>query len=193
MSLSELTKADAGYDRAYPWVVKSLRQSQLLESWLRQLGTDGALPALDGFNALRSYREQDELTIYNVVADNETWRYMIANESAAFRSLFHQSRKGRFLDETVSATAWRTLRVSLNECVRQALPVYTVSSIEDDDGEKVMYERLLLPFGSGGSAVTSIATSLKRTSWDGSSDPKPVARSNGHHLEYSFRAVIALD
>jgi hypothetical protein len=181
------------FDRAYPWVVRSLRQSQLLEAWLSQVrAAGGVMPSLKDFAALQAYREQGELTVYDVVNCSGSTRYRVAREGVAFKALFGTSSEGRFLDEAMSKQAWEIGRVSLDECVRQALPIYTVFSLEANDGQSVMCERLQLPFGVGSSEVTTMATSLKTTSLalDGSRAP---TRRLGHKLDYSFRAVIGLE
>jgi hypothetical protein len=190
MPTVETQDAAAQFDRAYPWVVKSLRQSQLLEAWLRQCREGHGVPALANFSALRAYREQNELTVYHVVRDAGEVRFLVVKEGASFKALFGTSSKGRFLDEAMSPKAWQTARVTLNECVHQALPIYSAFAIQANDGERAIYERLLLPFGSG-PEVTSIMASLKTTSWTG--NDKSLTRPEGHDVEYSFRAVIALD
>ena len=180
------------FDRAYAWVVKSLRQRQLLEAWFWHVRANRALPSLQDFAALHTYREQGEVTVYDVVNCNGSTRYRVAREGVAFKALFGTSSQGRFLDEVSSKQAWEIGRVSLDECVRQALPIYSVFSLKAKDGQSVMCERLLLPFGAGTSDVTTMATSLKTTSLalDGFRSP---TRPLGHKFDYSFRAVIALE
>jgi hypothetical protein len=180
------------FDRAYPWVVRSLRQSQLLEAWLWQVRAANALPSLHGFAALQAYREQSEVTIYEVIRENGSPRYLVVQEGAVFRAFFGASSTGRFLDEAMSGQSWEIGRISLDACVRQALPIYSVFTLRDKDGRSIMCERLLLPFGTGSSAVTRLATSLKTTSWD-QHNAVSAMNPEGHHLDYSFRAIIALE
>jgi hypothetical protein len=45
-------------------------------------------------------------------------------------------------------------------------PAYSISTVQDADGKDVAYERLLLPFGSGGN-VEQIVGSYKSISIDG--------------------------
>ena len=42
-----------------------------------------------------------------------------------------------------------------HECLKRALPVYTISNVDDSYGRIVAYERLLMPFLNGG-GVTHI-------------------------------------
>ena len=184
--------ASVHFDRAYPWVVKSRRQSQLLDSWVGQSRAAGGLPGFADFAALRGYREQGELTTYEVVRKEGRLRYFVTQEGVAFKALFGACSQGRFLDEAMSPRAWEIARWNFDECARQARPVYASFSIHDGEGRKVIYERLLMPFGSGRAEVTHMATSLKTTSWPGN-EVDSLARPDGHDLEYGFRAVIAFD
>src|SRR5947207_95663 len=79
--------ADVRFDPAYPWVVKSLRQSALLDGWLQQRRAAGAAPILAGFTALRSYRDQSELSVYQIVRESFV-RYFVVQDGAASRSIF---------------------------------------------------------------------------------------------------------
>jgi hypothetical protein len=180
------------FDRAYPWVVKSLRQQQLLEAWLWQVRASRILPAIKDFAALHAYREQSEVSVYEVVRENGSARYRVAREGVAFKALFGTSSYGRFLDEAMSPRTWGIGRISLDECVRQALPIYSVYSLDDKEGQRIMCERLMLPFGNGSSEVTAMATSLKTTSLT-LGDFRAPTKPHGHQLDYSFRAIIALE
>jgi hypothetical protein len=51
------------------------------------------------------------------------------------------------------------------ECVQLRLPVYAAFSTVECDGEKIVYERLLLPFASGTGLIDGLLSSLKTTTW----------------------------
>jgi len=184
--------ANVRFDLAYPWVVKSRRQSQLLDTWIAQSRAIGGLPLITDFAALQNYREQGEVTTYDLVRDGDRLRYLVTQEGIAFTTLFGSSSKGRFLDEAMSPNGWSVARHNFDECARLARPVYASFSIYDSERRKVIYERLLLPFGSGSPEVTHMATTLKTTSWPGEKSVD-LASPEGHELEYGFRAVIAFD
>jgi hypothetical protein len=61
------------------------------------------------------------------------------------------------------------------ETVRRALPVYTISHIDDICGRIVAYERLLLPFSQGGSA-TDVIASLRTISENGGFEVRNLMR-----------------
>jgi hypothetical protein len=75
------------------------------------------------------------------------------------------------------------------QCVARALPVYTVSHVDDACGRIVAYERLLLPF-SESVGVTHILASLKTISEDGSFEIRNLMRGNDTLPTPKLRAVI---
>jgi hypothetical protein len=180
---------DAQFDRANSLVVRSLRQSRLLEAWLTEVSQTGSLPAFADFGAVRAYPEPGELTTFHVTTREDAARYFVVRESTLFGDFFGSSAEGRFLDEAVSPKKLRVARVTLDECVRQALPVFASFAAEDGQNEQIICERLALPFGSG-TTVTDILSTMKTTSWSKSKSETMFARPGSQELKYSFRAVI---
>jgi hypothetical protein len=76
--------------------------------------------------------------------------------------------------------------------LKRALPVYTVSNVDDSYGRIVAYERLLLPF-SDGHGVTHIIASLKTFSEDGGFEIRNLMRGNDSLPTQKLRAVIDRD
>jgi hypothetical protein len=79
-----------------------------------------------------------------------------------------------------------------HECLKQALPVYTISEIDDIYGRIVAYERLLLPFGQGGH-MTHMIASLKTISEDGGFEIRNLMRGNDSLPVAKLRSVIDRD
>ena len=181
---------DAQFDRANSLVVRSLRQSRLLEAWLSEVKQSGSLPALADFSAVRGYPEPGELTTFQVATNGDDTRYFVVRESTLFGNFFGSSAEGRFLDEAVSPKKLRVARVSLDECVRQALPVFASFAADDGKNEQIICERLALPFGNA-TTVTDILSTMKTTSW--SKSETLFAKPGSQELRYSFRAVIDLN
>jgi hypothetical protein len=75
------------------------------------------------------------------------------------------------------------------ECVRRALPAYTISMIDDIYGRAVAYERLLLPF-SNGNGISDIIASLKTISEDGGFEIKDLMRGNDTLPVPKLRSII---
>jgi hypothetical protein len=76
--------------------------------------------------------------------------------------------------------------------LRRALPVYTISSIDDIYGRIVAYERLLMPFSQGGN-VTHVIASLKTISEDGGFEIRNLMRGNDTLPTAKLRTVIDRD
>jgi hypothetical protein len=77
-------------------------------------------------------------------------------------------------------------------CVKRALPVYTISLIDDIYGRVVAYERLLMPFSTG-EAVTDLIASLKTISEDGGFEMRNLMRDHEALPRPKLRAVIDRD
>jgi hypothetical protein len=185
-------RAEVEFDRVYPWAVKSRRQSELLNAWLQLRTQDGTPPSLASFvDAMRHYPDQDEMTIYEVVRDNALARYLIVKEGFAFKKAFGRVGTGRFLDDVLPPLAWRMTRPNYDTCMQLKLPVYVAFSVVERDEEKIIYERLLLPFASATGVVDGLLSSLKTTTWK---DPSLIgAEPSAREAKYSFRAVVGLD
>jgi hypothetical protein len=191
VSTATLTRADVEFDRVYPWAVKSRRQSELLYAWLQLRGRRDTLPSLADFDAdIRRYPDQNELTVYDVVREAALARYLVVKESFVFKRSFGQFATGRFLDDVLPPMSWRKTRPNYDTCVQLRLPVYVAFSLVERNDEHLVYERLLLPFGSAG-PVTGLLTSLKTTSWKDVS--ARASALSAREANYSFRAVIGLD
>ena len=180
----------AQFDHVQSWVVRSLRQSGLLDSWIALAAQNASLPLLADFGALRDYPAQGELTIYDVVREMPSPRYLVAQEGHAFKKTLDSSASGRFLDEVLPPEVWRSAQPNFDKCVELAKPVYaTFGAIEWQD-QRMLCERLLLPFGLGTREVISIVSSFKMTSWQDPSGCSPDAHRR--YPPYGFRAVIEL-
>ena len=178
----------AHFDHVQPWAVRSLRQSRMLESWLALAAQRHALPLFADFAALNDYPAQDELTVYDVVRTTRSLRYLVAKEGHAFRKALDSAATGKFLDEVLPSEVWRSAQPNFDKCVELAKPVYaTFGAIEWKD-QRMLCERLLLPFGHGTGEVISIVSSFKMTAWQDASACSP----DGHqkYPPYGFRAVI---
>jgi hypothetical protein len=76
-----------------------------------------------------------------------------------------------------------------HECLKRALPVYTIANIDDIYGRIVAYERLLLPFAQDGS-ISHVIASLKTISEDGGFEIKNLMRGNDSLPTPKLRTVI---
>jgi hypothetical protein len=97
--------------------------------------------------------------------------------------------KGRYLDEYLGARIAPLVIPVYHRCLERALPVYTVSHVDDTCGRIVAYERLLLPF-SDSEGVTQVIASLKTISEDGGFEIRNLLRANKALPTAKLRAVI---
>jgi len=110
-------------------------------------------------------------------------------ESDGTRMSSAYGSKGRYLDDYLGPRLAPVVMPIYYECVRPALPVYTISNIDDIYGRIVAYERMLLPFAQAGN-VTHMIASLKTISEDGGFEIRNLMRGNATLPTAKLRAVI---
>jgi hypothetical protein len=160
------------FQSANPSVVKSIRQRELLNTWLRALRKPKPLPVLLDFRPERVDDELADMMGFNVEGDGEAARYVITQEGARLAATYGNEhidptrRTNRYLDDAIGPDRYARVAPSYRACVTSKRPTYSVAIVQDADGKEVSYERLLLPFGSG-ERVEQIVGSYKAISIDG--------------------------
>lgn len=156
---------------ADPTIVKSIRQRDLLNTWLRLWNGRSCAPPLSQYEPARLSEEWSDLVRYCVEWNDEGMRLVIDSHGARIASAYGRSAatnsKGMYLDEYLPANRLPYVMPPYEQCVRSARPVYTVTQVDDIYGRIVDYERLLLPFSSG-DKVDRVLASAKTFSEDGS-------------------------
>jgi hypothetical protein len=176
------------FESANPTVVKSIRQRDLLNTWLRLFAPTQRLPRIGEFQPDRIEEELPDL-VFMTVERAEPLQLVIDSEGTRMSVAFGYTGKGRYLDEYLGARLAPLIMPIYRQCVARALPVYTVSHVDDACGRIVAYERLLLPF-SESVGVTHILASLKTISEDGSFEIRNLMRGNDTLPTPKLRAVI---
>jgi hypothetical protein len=169
---------------ANPSVVKSIKQRDLLNTWLRLFAREQLLPRIEEYQPLRIEDELADLVYYTVDAAKSPPRLTIQSEGTRMSSAYGHTGKGRFLDEYLGPR--------LVPVVMPVYHVYTISNIDDSYGQIVAYERLLLPF-SDAANVTEVMASLKTISEDGGFEIRNLIRGNAMLPTAKLRAVIDRD
>jgi hypothetical protein len=161
------------FQSANPSVVKSIRQRDLLNAWLRALRKPKPLPSLLDFKPDRiNDDELADMMGFNVDGDGEAARYVITHEGARLTATYGNDhvdpaeRTNRYLDDAIGPDRYARVVASYRACIALKRPTYSVSMVRDGDGKDVSYERLLLPFGPG-ERVEQIVGSYKAISIDG--------------------------
>jgi hypothetical protein len=180
------------FESANPTIVKSIKQRDLLNTWLRLYARDQKLPAITEYQPARMEDEMPDIVFYTVDGTQKPPRLTIESDGTRMASAYGHTGKGRLLDEYLGPRLAPIVMPVYYECIRRRLPAFTVAHIDDIYGRIVAYERLLLPF-SDGDGVTDIVASLKTISEDGGFEIKNLMRGNDTLPVPKLRTIIDRD
>ncbi len=176
------------FESANPTVIKSIRQRDLLNTWLRLFAPARRPPRIGEFQPSRIEEELPDL-VFMTVEKAEPLQLIIDSDGTRMSNAYGYTGKGRYLDEYLGARLAPLIMPIYQQCVARALPVYTVSHVDDACGRIVAYERLLLPFSENG-GVSQIIASLKTISEDGSFEIRNLMRGSATLPTPKLRTVI---
>ncbi len=154
------------FESANPSIVRSIRQRDLLQAWIRLFAAKGEAPRFDDYNPDQLNEELPELMYYDVDHHGSSPRFKIAHEGGRFRDVFGVTGIGQYLDQLEGFVLTEATHNIYREACLRRLPAYSIALVEDRDGRPVTWERLLLPFCEGGQATVLMA-SLKPVSTEG--------------------------
>jgi hypothetical protein len=165
------------FESANPSVVKSIKQRDLLNTWLRLYDRQQQTPHVEEYQPERFAEELPELVHFAVDTSQQPPRLKILKDGVRTYSAYGHTGEGRYLDEYVGIRLAPAVMPVYHECVGRSLPVYTVSQVDDARGRIVFFERLLLPFAEHGQ-VNHLIASLKTICDDGGFEIKNLMRGN---------------
>ena len=180
------------FESAHPSVVKSIRQRDFLNNWLRLYARAQTLPRMDEFRPERIEEDLPDLVYFTVDTTLTLPRLTIESDGTRMSNAYGHSGKGRLLDDYLGPRLAPTVTPVYHECIARRLPAYTIAEIDDIYGRVVAYERLLLPFSDGG-AVTHMIASLKTISEAGNFEIKNLMRGGDKLPVPKLRAIIDRD
>lgn len=180
------------FESANPSVVKSIRQRDLLNTWLRLYAREQSLPRMDEYRPERLDEELPDLVFCTVEAALAPPRLTIQSDGTRMSDAYGHSGKGRYLDEYFGPRLAPIVMPVYHACIARRLPTYTIANINDIYGRLVAYERLLLPFSDDGN-VTHIIASLKTISEDGGFEIKNLMRGGDKLPVPKLRTIIDRD
>jgi hypothetical protein len=160
------------FESANPSVVRSIKQRDLLNTWLRALRKPHPLPVISDFQPDRIGDELADMMGYDVEGEGDSARFRITQEGARLAATYGNDhldpveRTNRYLDDAIGPDRYARVVPCYRACLVHKRPTYSVSMLRDSDGKDVSYERLLLPFGKAGK-VEQIVGSFKAISIDG--------------------------
>jgi hypothetical protein len=169
--------AAVDFASADPSIVKSIKQRDLLNTWLRLFARDQTLPRMDEYQPERIEDELPDLVFFTVNTADAPPRLTIESDGTRMSSAYGNTGKGRYLDEYLGGRLAPIVMPVYHQCIARRLPAYTIATIDDIYGRIVAYERLLLPFSDGGN-VTHVIASLKTISEDGGFEIKNLMRGS---------------
>jgi hypothetical protein len=184
--------AAVDFASADPSIVKSIKQRDLLNTWLRLFAREQALPRMDEYQPARIEDELPDLVFLSVDTGQAPPRLTIESDGTRLSSAYGNTGKGRYLDEYLGARLAPIVVPVYHECIARRLPAYTIATIDDIYGRIVAYERLLLPFSDGGN-VTHIIASLKTISEDGGFEIRNLMRGSDKLPVPKLRTIIDRD
>jgi hypothetical protein len=160
------------FESANPSVVRSIKQRQLLNAWLRARVKERPLPLLDDYRPERIADELPDMMGFDVEGCGDDARFLITQEGATLTKVYGsehidpRERTNRYLDDAIGPERYERVVTLYRTCLAQKRPTYSISVVQDPDGKDVQYERLLLPFGRA-NRVEQIVGSYKAISIEG--------------------------
>jgi len=160
------------FESADPSVVRSIKQRELLNAWLRAATRHPPLPLADDFHPHRFGDEMVDMMGFDVAGSGDSARFVITLEGARLTATYGNEhvdpakRTNRYLDDAIGPQRYANVVGLYRACLKHKRPTYAISTVQDADNKDVSYERLLLPFGRGG-AVEQIVGSYKSISIEG--------------------------
>ena len=160
------------FQSASPSVVRSVKQRDLLNAWLRALDRRSTLPRLEDYRPDRIADEVADMMGFDAIGAGDQARFLITQEGSRLTATYGNEhidpdkRTNRYLDDAIGPQRYVRVLPSYLACLANRRPTYSVTMVQDADGKDVSYERLLLPFGNAG-AVEQIVGSYKAISIEG--------------------------
>jgi hypothetical protein len=180
------------FESANPSIVKSIKQRDLLNTWLRLYAREQLVPGVLEYHPARIEEELPDLVYYTVDTAIEPPRLTIQSDGTRMSSAYGHTGKGKLLDEYLGARLAPIVMPVYHQCIARGLPVYTISNVDDIYGRIVAYERLLLPFSEAG-RITHVIASLKTICEDGGFEIKNLMRGNDALPVMKLSTVIDRD
>ena len=115
------------FESASPSVVKSIKQRDLLNTWLRLYARDQSVPRMEEYQPERIEDELPDLVFYSIDTSAERPRLTIQSNGTRMSSAYGNTGKGRYLDEYLGARLAPIVMPVYHECIDRRLPAYHYS------------------------------------------------------------------
>jgi hypothetical protein len=117
--------SDLDFQSASPSVVKSIKQRDLLNTWLRLYARGRLLPRVEDYQPERLADELPDLVYYTVDTARQPPRLTIQSDGTRMSDAYGNTGKGRYLDQYLGPRLKPVVMPVYYECLRRALPAYT--------------------------------------------------------------------
>jgi hypothetical protein len=181
------------FESANPTIVKSIKQRDLLNTWLRLYARDQKPPAIAEYQPERIEDEMPDLVFFNIDATQKPPHIIIDSDGTRMASAYGHTGKGQRLEQYLGPSLAPLVMPVYYESIRRRLPAFTIAHIDDVYGRIVAYERLLLPFSDRDGTVSHIIGSLKTISEDGGFEIRNLMRGNETLPVPKLRTIIDRD
>src|ERR1700722_10558071 len=131
------------FESTNPSVVRSVKQRDLLNAWLRILGKSQALPAIEDYHPDRIADEMPDMMRFDVVGSGAHARFIITHEGTRLTTTYGNEhidpdkRTNRYLDDAIGPERYARVVAPYLTCVMRKRPTYSVSKVQDPDGKDV--------------------------------------------------------
>jgi hypothetical protein len=173
--------------RGRPDLVRAINQRWLLQYWNRLRGQE-ALPLWKQLEPEEIALMMANLSFVDVVNHDGRPRFLIRFHGSRVGEMYGSDCRGKYLDEVLPVAVRGSALATYERLVERKEPIYTIIQVRDRAQKLVNYERLLLPFGKGGS-VERVLVSLETISLEGSFETRELMKSPGEPT-YAVWAAI---
>ena len=110
------------FQSANPSIVKSIKQRDLLNTWLRLYAREQRMPRIEEYQPARLADELPDLVYYTVDAAQQPPRLTIESDGTRMSSAYGNTGKGRYLDEYLGPRLAPIVMPVYYECVSARFP-----------------------------------------------------------------------
>jgi hypothetical protein len=125
------------FTSANPSVVRSVKQRDLLNAWLRAFGKGRTLPILADYRPERIADELVDMMGYDVEGEGVDARFRITQEGARLSATYGSEhldpdeRIDRYLDDAIGPQRYARVVPSYRACLAHRRPTYSISVVQD--------------------------------------------------------------
>ena len=119
------------FESADPSVVRSIKQRDLLNTWLRLYARDQKLPSIVEYRPERIEDEMPDLVFFTIDATQRPPHIIIDSDGTRMASAYGHTGKGRRLEDYLGPSLAPLVMPIYYECIRRRLPAYTIAHVDE--------------------------------------------------------------